>query len=250
MSLMDQHLVSELLIVYPLYVQFTSKTCHVLIHFFQLVKFAESMDICRHVVSLSVNLHACNFYWQSTFRNSPSVVISASLSIWMMQKSWGGIVTWCVMWFFSHFQTSFFVLIRIFCQICKYPDKTKRRKLKLSSKEYVSSQVTTLQRHSVDDDDPHCAALVAGPSRSNSGTHAGWKKRFRDGDDDNSIRFHSILQNAALTMNMLTSSIFSDSKRSGSGVGNDKSHTKKFKVAYPPPLGTFPVFQNVILRWL
>ncbi|KAJ7133631.1 P-loop containing nucleoside triphosphate hydrolase protein [Mycena epipterygia] len=69
------------------------------------------------------------------------------------------------------------------CDICKYPDKTKRRYAKLSSEEYAGTQVPAIVPHDQDDDDyPR-----AGPNRVNSNNYANdsntlWKKNFRDGE--------------------------------------------------------------------
>jgi hypothetical protein len=68
-------------------------------------------------------------------------------------------------------------------QICKYPDKTKRRHANLSSEEYAGSQVPAHVSHVLDDDD---YPPRAGPSRANSTNNANgatlWKKNFRDGE--------------------------------------------------------------------
>jgi hypothetical protein len=43
-------------------------------------------------------------------------------------------------------------IICIYCQVCKYPDKTRHRKNRLSSIEHVSSQTAILQHQAMDDD--------------------------------------------------------------------------------------------------
>jgi bloom syndrome protein len=74
-------------------------------------------------------------------------------------------------------------------QICKYPDKTKRRHEKLSSEEYAGTQVPQDASRDYDEDDSYPAH--AGPSRVNSnGNNSNpsnananpsvWKKNFRD----------------------------------------------------------------------
>ncbi|KAJ7274146.1 P-loop containing nucleoside triphosphate hydrolase protein [Mycena rebaudengoi] len=75
------------------------------------------------------------------------------------------------------------------CDICKYPDKTKRRHEKLSSEEYAGTQVPQDASRDYDEDDSYPAH--AGPSRVNSnGNNSNpsnananpsvWKKNFRD----------------------------------------------------------------------
>ncbi|KII90932.1 hypothetical protein PLICRDRAFT_174284 [Plicaturopsis crispa FD-325 SS-3] len=61
------------------------------------------------------------------------------------------------------------------CDLCKYPDKTRRRKNKLSTEEYVGTQVAVLQRNARCDDDDD-GYPVAGPSNA-------WRNTLREGDD-------------------------------------------------------------------
>ncbi|KAK7022124.1 ATP-dependent DNA helicase [Favolaschia claudopus] len=65
------------------------------------------------------------------------------------------------------------------CDICKYPEKVKRRYTKLSSEEYAASQVPAYIPREDDDD----ATPRDGPSRANSynnGGDASWRSNFRD----------------------------------------------------------------------
>ncbi|KAH9947446.1 ATP-dependent DNA helicase [Amylocystis lapponica] len=77
------------------------------------------------------------------------------------------------------------------CDVCKYPEKTRRRKLALSSEEFVSSQAATLHQQVDSDGDDEDASPVrrleggagAGPSRPAFAKAADWKTNFRQGDD-------------------------------------------------------------------
>ncbi|GBE85105.1 ATP-dependent DNA helicase [Sparassis crispa] len=109
-----------------------------------LVNFSESVTVCRHV-------SVCRYFGESIDTNDPVVA----------KRYCDGM-----------------------CDVCKYPDKTKRRKLGLSSEEYASSQA--LGGSDEDDDGyPRVQAPVrqSAPARPNSGTDSGWKMNFRDGDD-------------------------------------------------------------------
>ncbi|KAJ7701417.1 P-loop containing nucleoside triphosphate hydrolase protein [Mycena rosella] len=74
------------------------------------------------------------------------------------------------------------------CDICKYPDKTKRRHMKLSSEEYAGTQVPAQVAHYDDDDYPR-----AGPNRENSNNYSTnsttvWKKNFRDAEVESNYK--------------------------------------------------------------
>ncbi|TFY65529.1 hypothetical protein EVJ58_g1919 [Rhodofomes roseus] len=75
------------------------------------------------------------------------------------------------------------------CDVCKYPEKTRRRKLELSPDDLVSSQTAILHqqaRGEDDDDQPRARPTVNRGVRTNSaGTSKdGWKSNYRDGDSD------------------------------------------------------------------
>ncbi|KAJ7439243.1 ATP-dependent DNA helicase [Mycena latifolia] len=108
-----------------------------------LVQFAESTEICRHVA-------ICRYFGEPIDEADEEVLRKYCNKM---------------------------------CDICKYPDKTKRRHAKLSSEEYAGSQVPAQVTHYHDDDD---YPPRAGPSRANSNNYTNsttvWKKNFRDGE--------------------------------------------------------------------
>ncbi|KAK7048706.1 ATP-dependent DNA helicase [Favolaschia claudopus] len=105
-----------------------------------LLQFAESTKICRHVVSdLSI-------FWEAIDLDDKEVVGKYCNKM---------------------------------CDICKYPEKVKRRYTKLSSEEYAASQVPAYIPREDDDD----ATPRGGPSRANSYNNGGdgsWRSNFRD----------------------------------------------------------------------
>ncbi|KAJ6508301.1 ATP-dependent DNA helicase [Mycena sanguinolenta] len=106
-----------------------------------LVQFAESTDVCRHVA-------ICRYFGEPIDMAVQEVV----------QK-------YC----------------NRMCDICKYPEKTKRRHAKLSSEEYAATQVPAHVPRDDDEDHPP----RAGPSRANSNNNSGdtvWRKNFRDSE--------------------------------------------------------------------
>ncbi|KAJ6612253.1 P-loop containing nucleoside triphosphate hydrolase protein [Mycena sp. CBHHK59/15] len=84
------------------------------------------------------------------------------------------------------------------CDICKYPEKTKRRHAKLSTEEYAGTQVAAYTPRDHDDD---CEPLRAGPSRVNSNTgnytknnnnksdNTVWKKNLREADHEDRTNY-------------------------------------------------------------
>ncbi|KDQ62727.1 hypothetical protein JAAARDRAFT_66384 [Jaapia argillacea MUCL 33604] len=91
------------------------------------------------------------------------------------------------------------------CDVCKYPDKTRRRKLALSSEEFVGSQVPRLEREALpDDDEDPCPRIFAGQNPDSNtrsifygvtakpSTSAGWKKNFRQGDGEDGGDFPQV----------------------------------------------------------
>ncbi|KAJ7617494.1 ATP-dependent DNA helicase [Mycena polygramma] len=105
-----------------------------------LVQFAESTEICRHV-------SICRYFGEPIDMEDKDVVGKYCNKM---------------------------------CDICKYPEKTKRRHSNLSSEEYAGTQVPAYVPHD-DDEDDHIP--VAGPSRANSNNNGDtvWRKNFRDG---------------------------------------------------------------------
>ncbi|KAJ7464681.1 ATP-dependent DNA helicase [Mycena galericulata] len=111
-----------------------------------LVQFAESTEVCRHVA-------ICRYFGEPIDMADEEVVKKYCNKM---------------------------------CDICKYPEKTKRRHAKLSTEEYAGTQVPACPPQDEDEDDH---PLHAGPSRANSNnyTHNSnsdtvWRKNFRDGE--------------------------------------------------------------------
>ncbi|KAJ7364939.1 ATP-dependent DNA helicase [Mycena albidolilacea] len=109
-----------------------------------LVQFAESTDICRHVA-------ICRYFGEPIDMAVQEVVRKYCNKM---------------------------------CDICKYPEKTKRRHKNLSSEEYAATQVPAHVPRPDDDDDDRPPR--AGPSRANS-TMANknndtWTRNFRDNE--------------------------------------------------------------------
>ncbi|EPQ51113.1 ATP-dependent DNA helicase [Gloeophyllum trabeum ATCC 11539] len=81
------------------------------------------------------------------------------------------------------------------CDVCKYPDKVKRRKLKLASEEYIGSQIQRLERDVRYDDEEGGsrplsrqssgagASVFQSKQQVGTSVNSGWKRNFRDGDD-------------------------------------------------------------------
>ncbi|KAJ6585409.1 P-loop containing nucleoside triphosphate hydrolase protein [Mycena capillaripes] len=105
-----------------------------------LIQFAESTSICRHVA-------ICRYFGEPIDMDDEEVVKKYCNKM---------------------------------CDICKYPEKTKRRHSKLSSEEYAGTQVPAYIPRDDDEDDP---AARAGPSRAYSNNNdAVWRKNFRDNE--------------------------------------------------------------------
>ncbi|KAF7364828.1 ATP-dependent DNA helicase [Mycena venus] len=109
-----------------------------------LVQFAERTDICRHV-------SICRYFGEPIDMADEEVVKKYCNKM---------------------------------CDICKYPEKTKRRHAKLSSEEFAATQVPVHVPRGDDEEDypPH-----AGPSRANSSTNnnnsdIAWRRNFRDSE--------------------------------------------------------------------
>ncbi|KAF8215005.1 P-loop containing nucleoside triphosphate hydrolase protein, partial [Mycena galopus ATCC 62051] len=132
-----------------------------------LVDFAESIDICRHVA-------ICRYFGEPIDMAAKEVV----------QK-------YC----------------NKMCDICKYPEKTKRRHSNLSSEEYAATQVPAYVPR--DDDDDNYVPR-AGPSRANSNKNntgdTVWRRNFRDDE------------------------VQPNNKRAGSAQNDQASRYKKSKV--------------------
>lgn len=85
-------------------------------------------------------------------------------------------------------------------QVCKYPDKVKRRKMDLSAEDYVSSQAPVLGAQTLSDEEgcdypnqrtaptrrPPSAQVGARPSQSvTANSNDSWRTSFREDNDDN-----------------------------------------------------------------
>ncbi|KAJ7643735.1 ATP-dependent DNA helicase [Roridomyces roridus] len=107
-----------------------------------LVQFAESTEICRHVA-------ICRYFGEPIDLKDEELVKKYCNNM---------------------------------CDICRYPDKTKRRHKSLSSEEHAGTQVSAYPAREYDDDDERPRA---GPSRANSSSFnnnndAVWRKDFRN----------------------------------------------------------------------
>jgi hypothetical protein len=128
--------------------------------------------------------------------------------------------------------SSSFTIYQVVCfQVCKYPDKTERRKLKLSSKEYVSSQISILEQQDDDDDDDesHSRVQTTGlkDEDATANTAGSWMKSFRQEDAVASNKASSSVLPGSSAVNPRPGNI----KRSGSGDGNDRA--KKPRTVQP-----------------
>jgi hypothetical protein len=121
-------------------------------------------------------------------------------------------------------------------QICKYPDKTKRRKLKLSSDEHVGSQTATLEENVSDEDDDDVWSRAPIPD-VDIPAHAtgGWMTSYRQGD-----------ANRALNAMPGSSGIHTrpGTKRSGSAPNGDNAKRSKVAQALPPALGKLSIISQ------
>ncbi|KAJ7913561.1 ATP-dependent DNA helicase [Mycena leptocephala] len=110
-----------------------------------LVQFAESTDVCRHVA-------ICRYFGEPIDMADKEVVMKYCNKM---------------------------------CDICKYPEKTKRRHSNLSSEEHAGTQVPAYVARDEDDDD---YPPRAGSSRTDShntnhkNSDTVWRKNFRDGE--------------------------------------------------------------------
>ncbi|EED77949.1 predicted protein [Postia placenta Mad-698-R] len=131
------------------------------------------------------------------------------------------------------------------CDVCKYPDKTRRRKLELFSEELVMSQKATLRQQAVRDIDNDGHRHVQQPAikRSNGLIRAsdipdtGGRKDFRQGSNVIS-NDHGHASRLTSTRSVGASrSAAVGSKRPASGVArHDAVSAKKVKVQHPAPL--------------
>jgi hypothetical protein len=109
----------------------------------QLVNFAETTSICRHVVR---SIFICVFL-ESDISSRAFADTLANLLMPTTRTSLNDTVTPCVMYAYpfkigkAPAKGDVYGLL----QVCKYPDKTKRGKLKLSTEEFASTQVA--QQH-------------------------------------------------------------------------------------------------------
>jgi hypothetical protein len=118
-------------------------------------------------------------------------------------------------------------------QVCKYPDKTKRKLLKLSPKGHIT---------------PQAAMEPQGKHRHKApqSLDAGWRKNFREGDDGGSADENSACisriprkPSAQRTGPSNTGSRSFHRANKRSGVELQESSAKKSKIAHAPLLGMF-----------
>lgn len=170
-----------------------------------LINFAESVHVCRHV-------SVCRYFGEQIDTGNPATMESYCDSM---------------------------------CDVCKYPDKTRRRKLELSSEELVMSQKATLRQQAVRDIDNDGHRHVQQPAikRSNGLIRAsdipdtGGRKDFRQGSNVIS-NDHGHASRLTSTKSVGASrSATVGSKRPASGVTrHDAVNAKKVKVQHPAPL--------------
>jgi hypothetical protein len=128
------------------------------------------------------------------------------------------------------------------CQVCKYPEKTNHRILKLTSKDKLSAPVSV----------PYSRHQQKPVSRPLDG---GWKRNFREGDDDdddeNGVRPPLILNKppSGLTgsLNSGHPTSYGAHKRPGTDGHAGCANNKKAKTAFAPALGK-PGLMSILLR--
>jgi hypothetical protein len=109
-------------------------------------------------------------------------------------------------------------------QVCKYPEKTKRRISKLAPKDKINVPVTAPRQPKA-------------PSRPLDG---GWKRNFREGDDEDedvSRPSANLNRPPSRSTNSSTGTFSSHGTNKRLGAGNSSANAKKAKVAYAPLLG-------------
>ncbi|KAL0565095.1 hypothetical protein V5O48_016934 [Marasmius crinis-equi] len=149
----------------------------------ELVRFAEGTSVCRHI-------SICRYFGETINANDPEVVKS-----------------YCNM----------------MCDVCKYPDRTRKRKGVLSSEEYASSQASsTSYRIEDDENDPADAQRAAGKT--------GW------GNISRSTSLSNVNTNTASR----AISNISSKRPAADSLSKPGSDSKKTKVDFAPPLVTKP----------
>ncbi|KAF8895592.1 P-loop containing nucleoside triphosphate hydrolase protein [Infundibulicybe gibba] len=154
----------------------------------ELVKFAESIDICRHVL-------ICRYFGESIDSSNPKTVKQYCDAM---------------------------------CDVCKYPDRTKRRKGKLSSYEDASSRLAT--RRSGASNGP--GDIQIRPFGADEDT--GWITSLHGEGARPAYPMHG------------NGRIPSYNKRSGPTI--DRGESKKTKIAYAPALVTKPFLSASSLK--
>ena len=137
-------------------------------------------------------------------------------------------------------------------QVCKYPEKTKRRKMNLSSYEMARSQAAALHGQAGNEDDEdeggprhRAAAIRKAPHVNKPGStgasHDGWKSNSKDGngnghdwDADNGPVVPRTGSRGSKTDSSGASSRATARKRPSGTEQGDGHATKKPKFAPPP----------------
>ncbi|KAI0917389.1 hypothetical protein AcW1_007413 [Taiwanofungus camphoratus] len=181
-----------------------------------LINFAENVDICRHI-------SICRYFGEQIDTLDPEIT----------RKYCNGM-----------------------CDVCKYPEKTRRRKLDLSPEELISSQMDSLRQQADRDEDDDRHSRVQNPShmsdagqaRSNSvnGTESGWRTNFRDGDYGNEGKTVSTPESRHSSRGKTTSrassstptsfSVSNKRPRTAHAMNQRKYNEKRTKLSHPAPL--------------
>ncbi|PCH40269.1 ATP-dependent DNA helicase [Wolfiporia cocos MD-104 SS10] len=160
-----------------------------------LINFAENVNVCRHVT-------ICRYFGEIIDIGKPGVLKSYCNGM---------------------------------CDVCKNPEKTRNRKLELSSDDYIAS---------------HCIpCYVARSTHSNpeivtkSMRRDVWRRNMRDGDEDDGLTRSSTIALSKEGNSSGTSFNAEPVKRSSCTFGADESlhsNTKRKKTIQPPILGMCP----------
>ena len=126
----------------------------------QLVNLAENVTLCRHVVCYAYRKYVLSPVFK---RSSQYADTLASQSTPMTTKFVKSIATICAMLVLKFSNAYTRAHVHNYLQICKYPDKVKRRKQALSSEDWVLSQIGSLQKRVLSGEDEEQDDLSGAP---------------------------------------------------------------------------------------
>uniref|UniRef100_A0A0W0F6T6 ATP-dependent DNA helicase n=1 Tax=Moniliophthora roreri TaxID=221103 RepID=A0A0W0F6T6_MONRR len=153
----------------------------------ELVNYAENTDVCRHV-------SICRYFGETIDADDPEVVKS-----------------YCDM----------------MCDVCKYPDKTRRRKQVLSDEGYANSQASSsYSSHRNEDED-------GGSDSRRADGKTGWGSGSVLGENGSWVSRNTLTNNPQ-------SARSSPMKRPGNDASRTGVDAKKVKIGYAPALVTKP----------